>query len=242
MNKLIGGALSTMCLLSISLVGNAQTPAGLPDGVCVQVGYADGLRSGPGVGFFPSVWNGDAGVTFFGNSGAYDAGAVRIVNGSASPITLLPGFHVDGFQNGADFQLWDGLIGAGTTIAPGNSLILTQVNGFDFDSSDQPIQAATTKNHGSSAIPVVHAAFSGVNGNAPLSFADTDQVLNTLGYDLATGYVLPNGTVITNESFDWRCAGSGIVGPGVPEPGSVALVIGAAISGMGLVARKRRSK
>jgi hypothetical protein len=241
-----------LCALSVAALG-ATAPGAraqiLPADVHVQVGYADGLRSGPGRDFFPSVWEGDPGVIFYGAPAGtvYDAGAIRIVNDSASALTLLPGAVVDGFTNGASFQLWDGQIGAaGTVIAPGQSLILTQNDpggGENFDTSDQPIQPPTSTNHGDNTEPVVHLAFSEVLGGASQSFVDQTQTLNTLGYDIATyGYTLPNGNVITNESFDWRDFNSQVVGPGVPEPGSLAMLVGVTVSGGVFAFRRRRAR
>jgi hypothetical protein len=57
-------------------------------GVQVFVGYADDARAN--AVNFPTPWDGSPGVTFSGCTGtcSFDAGAVRIVNNSASPVTI----------------------------------------------------------------------------------------------------------------------------------------------------------
>jgi hypothetical protein len=54
----------------------------------VYLGYADGLRgSSPN---FPAPWDGDPNVVFVGGSGSgeFDAGAIRIDNASATPVSI----------------------------------------------------------------------------------------------------------------------------------------------------------
>jgi hypothetical protein len=51
----------------------------------VSVAYADGIRGDPTV---PSPWDGDPGVLFIGGGVRFDAGAIRIANPSAQPLTV----------------------------------------------------------------------------------------------------------------------------------------------------------
>jgi hypothetical protein len=194
--------------------------------VSVFVGYADGLRGG---GFFPSPWDGDAGVHFLGGSGggSYDAGAFRIDNTGASDVVIAPGVKVDGFGAGGPFQIWDGMLGSGLTLHPGEIAIFTQTADFNFDTSDA---VAGTCGAGDGAIPVIHVNVDGTD----VSFADSGQVLNTHGFDWAA--------CVGNESFRWRPVGGGGQPGDTPEPGTLSL-LGGSILGLGsLVLRSRRGK
>jgi len=51
----------------------------------VSVAYADGIRGDPTM---PSPWDGDPGVLFIGGGVRFDAGAIRIANSSAQPLTV----------------------------------------------------------------------------------------------------------------------------------------------------------
>jgi len=219
------------CILGVVAIGATVRVASAAGSVAVYVGYADGIRTS-GNSFFPNPWDGSAGVTFLGAGTNYDSGAIMFVNNTAANITLDQGFHVDGFHNGADFQLWDSLIGAsGTVITPGHKLILTQTADNNFDSSDQPILGQGSK---TSDQPVIHAGF---DGNAFNTYVDTKQVLNTGGFDLAS--------LGTNEALNWRLIGTtGIENPGgaVPEPGVVGLLASGIVCGGSLILRRRARK
>jgi hypothetical protein len=70
------------------------------------------------------------------------------------------------------------------------------------------------------------------------TFADTGQVLNTGGFDLAL--------LGTNEALNWRPIGTtGITDPGgnglVPEPGSLALLATGGLPLLGFLRRRRLS-
>ncbi len=197
--------------------------------ITVFVGYADNLRPSP---YFPNPWDGSPNVIFLGqHGGEFDAGAIRLQNTGVNDVLLGSGAHVNGFRNGADFRLWDGYIGSGITIHPGQSLILTQTNvSENFDTSDQPILTEAQRTNDQ---PKIHVTLN----NTEQLFVDTAQVLNTGGFDLA----LRNNT---NESLQWRLIGTtGINDPGgfgVPEPGSLALLTGTAVFGTSLMLRRRR--
>jgi hypothetical protein len=161
-----------------------------PPTLAVYVAYYDSEHPN---GTQPDPWAGSPNVTFWGGTtdGAYDTGAVRIQNLGTAPVVLSPGFLVDGFANGAQFQLWDSFIGNGYSIGPGQIVILTQTAGRDFDTSDQPIidnPANRTDNH-----PAVHFTLSG----RTLVYIDLGQVLNTGGFDPGQAYG-------TSESLSWQ--------------------------------------
>jgi regulation of enolase protein 1 (concanavalin A-like superfamily) len=165
-----------------------------PPTLAVYVAYYDSEHPN---GTVPDPWAGSPNVTFWGGTtdGAYDTGAIRLVNLGTTPMVLKPGFFVDGFANGAQFQLWDSFIGSGFTLAPGQSVILTQTAGRDFDTSDQPIidnPANRTTNH-----PAMHFT---LNGRS-LIYVDLGQVLNTGGFD-------PGNAYGTSESIPWQQVGS----------------------------------
>ena len=121
---ILAGALAVALGIAMGQTARAQI---------VQVGYADNIRPSP---FFPVPWDGDAGVQYFlGGGPSYDAGAVRVINNTASAMVLTSA-HIDGFGDGTNYNIWGGLIGGGLSISPGMSLILTQTTPYNFDSSD----------------------------------------------------------------------------------------------------------
>ncbi len=206
-------AIVAAAALTLSQVAKAQE---------VQVGYADNIRPSP---FFPVPWDGGAGVQYFlggSGSGQYDAGAVRIINTTANPI-LLTAATVDGFGDGTSFNLWGGLIGAGLSISPGMSLILTQTAEFNFDTSDY-------QGSNPAAIPVVHLTIDGTS----YDLQDTAQVLNTEGTD----HLAQAGE---NESHQWRDIGTFGGQSGVPEPGALAMLGSMLVVPAGWLLRRRRA-
>jgi hypothetical protein len=196
--------------------------------VQVYVSYAENER--PPI-YFPDPWLGSARTIFLGYPGTFwDTGGILIYNTGSANVVLSRGVRIDGFANGAVFQLWDALIPAsGVTIPPGYRLILAQTGaqvaggGFsnqpciagvtpgatcysNFDPSDTPVVSPP-----SLAKPVVHLTLNGIAQN----LTDSAQVLNTNGMDYGDDLVI-------NEGVQWRLIGttgpSWPAGTGVPPP------------------------
>ena len=154
------------------------------DPLSIYVGYADGLR--PGGSIFPFPWQGSPGVTFVGGC-TFDAGAIRFDNSGNTDITLdkvtvdVGQFH---------FDIWSTF----HLVVPAHEiLILTQTGCFNFDTSDFS-SAGCGGNNG--VLPLVNVTRGGVT----TTITDTNQVLNTRGFDLACQ---------GNESISWqRIAGT----------------------------------
>lgn len=174
--------------------------------VAVYVAYMENER--PSL-FTPDPWAGSANTIFLGYTGPdHDAGAILLRNTGSTNVVLGPGATVDGFANGASFQLWDTLIGTGVTIKPGQNLILTETASRNFDTSDQPQLTDVTQRN--NAIPKIHLTLNGVSR----VFADTAQVLNTGGID-------PGDSFSRNESLQWRPIGT----TGIEDPAGTGLMI-----------------
>jgi hypothetical protein len=161
-----------------------------PTAIAVFAAYQDTEHTG---GTAPNPWIGSPNVTFWGGTtdGFYDTGAIRIDNLGTQTVMLSPGSYVDEFDNGARFQLWDSFIGTGFSLLPGQSVILAQTGGRDFDTSDQPIIADPTQRTNNQ--PVIHLIVNGLRE----TYLDANQILNTGGYDVgnATG---------GSESLPWQ--------------------------------------
>jgi uncharacterized repeat protein (TIGR01451 family) len=190
-------ALTTAVALVVVVLGMGSVPAvGAPSSpLQLSIGYADGLRgSSPD---FPTPWEGDANVTFVGGSegGDYDAGAIRIDNSSASPVSIdsLTVQVGDTTFNGSG-ELWSGLtVPAESGGEPGH-LILTQTSDWNFDSSDVgPPGDCGSPN---SILPVIQLTI----GGQTTTVTDRAQILNTGGVD---GASCPPGA---NESHQWTSA------------------------------------
>jgi hypothetical protein len=98
--------------------------------ILVYAGYYD---LSPGL---PAPWYGSPNTTFFGSvpqatSSDPDESAILLTNTGITAVTLDPGFTVA--AGGSSYTLWDGFIGSGFAIQPGQNLILagTAANGFD---------------------------------------------------------------------------------------------------------------
>jgi hypothetical protein len=201
-----------------------STHAGTLD---VYVGYADGLRPS---GFFPNPWRGEANVIFRGDNGPYDAGAIRLDNNSDFALTIQNlNFDLHGpnhpFHN---INLW----GTNIVVPAHYSLILTQTNGENFDTSDDPIAPnGQPLPKGAPPFPKIFVTYQ----DQTSEFDDTAHLLDTGGYDLAY-----NGA---NESLQWRPIGtSGIEDPGglVPEPSSLLLAGASSLGTLAYGWRRRR--
>jgi hypothetical protein len=176
-------------------------------GVQVFVGYADTARPNPAS--FPTPWEGSPGVIYQGCSPSascdFDAGAVRVVNNTGSPVTVNS--VVLQFSAGCTYDIWPHDV----ALPAGGQLIVTQTtSGGDdgctpgnghMDSSDiGPGGARWAGNCSKSGvIPEVDVTIDGIAS----AFNDSGQVLNTGGVDAASCPPV-NG----NESIQWTQVGS----------------------------------
>lgn len=209
--------------------------------VTIFVGYADNLRPSP---FFPSPWSGDASVGLFAGGGTFDAGAVRIRNDGATPISIdALTVTIRPAGSPAVFTIWGGSLPY--TLAPGMDAIFTQTFSYNFDTSDFPIVPASISDN-CSVGPTAATAI--CTSNAPVvaftldgvltTFSDSAHVLDTGGFDAVC--CLPDG----NESLGWRKIGTTGVGDpagegGVPEPGTMSLVV-PALGGLYWLRRRKK--
>ena len=185
---------------ALSLTMSVATFTAQTNPLSIYVGYADGLRSAGSI--FPFPWLGSPNVTFIGCCPAFDAGAIRFDNSSSNPITL-DSVTVDIGSN--HFDLW----GRNLTVPANQILILSQTSQFNFDTSDFS-NAGCGGNNG--VIPKVNVTQAGVT----TSFNDTNQILNTFGFDLACQ---------GNESQSWQRIGGGGSTINVPLPPATVLAL-----------------
>ncbi|MDQ6838293.1 MAG: hypothetical protein M3137_08205 [Actinomycetota bacterium] len=165
----------------------------------VYVAYADGLR--PAGSIFPFPWKDSPNVVFLPGGGS-DDGAMRFDNNSNTPLNLD---QVTVDIGGAHFDIWPHNI----SIPAHNILILTGTGGDNFDSSDFSNAGCGQNNN---IIPRVNLTMAG----ATTSFDDSNQVLNTKGFDAACQ---------GNESHAWDRIGGGGTAINVPLPPAVTLII-----------------
>jgi Big-like domain-containing protein len=200
-----------MLALAVSGAVWAGPAAHASGGVDVFVGYADNLRANPGN--FPTPWDGSPGVTFEGCTGSctFDAGAVRIVNNSASPVTID---SVAVKISTCTFNMWPS-----ANLAAGGQLIVTQTvtgasNGCASDGTmDTSDVGPNGEGYAGNCTPdgLIPEVDVSINGSVS-SFSDTGQILNTGGVDAALCTPPPG-----NESTQWTpvgsapCAGSSLM-------------------------------
>ncbi len=186
-----------------------STPVNTAGGVNVYVGYADSLRPNPNL---PVPWQGSPNTTFVGSadgSNAYDSGAIRLDNTTASTVTVkdvsvvLHTVNNDGTGGPASGQAFD-LWGA-HSIAPNGSLILAATGpGDNFDTSGFPLAGTSCASPAGATTNPPHIALTFAD-NSQVTVTDTAHVLDTGGYDTAN---CPGG----NESLQWRALGTTGVG------------------------------
>ncbi|HLK56366.1 MAG TPA: PA14 domain-containing protein [Chthonomonadaceae bacterium] len=195
-----------LCIWLFTLMIAVGAASALRADVAVFVGFAE--NESPPL-FFPDPWRGSANTLFLGDAGpTYHAGAILLRNNGNAPVLLGPGAYVDGFANGAHFQLWDRMIGHGILLQPGQNLILTQTAGRNFDTSAQPTitnPMQHNRNH-----PVVHVTLDG----GTYQFTDTAQVLNTGGIDLSV-------VQQRSSAMQWRPIGT----TGIDDPAGTGVVL-----------------
>lgn len=208
--------LTTLTMLTFLLSGLFTSVGALPaaaaGGVDIYVGYADNLRANPAN--FPTPWEGSPNTIYEGCSGGctFDAGAVRVVNSTGSPVTMNS--VVIRFDT-CIYDIWPHNV----SLPAGGQIIVTQTtSGADngcspgnghMDSSDigpggVGWAGVCTE---SNIFPVVDVTVDGTT----TSFTDSAQVLNTDGMDRADC----NGGA--NESLQWSpigtviCVGSALL-------------------------------
>ncbi|TMD83114.1 MAG: hypothetical protein E6I78_13180, partial [Chloroflexi bacterium] len=185
---------------ALSLTMSVATFTAQTNPLSIYVGYADGLRAAGSI--FPFPWLGSPGVNFIGCCPSFDAGAIRFDNSSSGAI-VLDSVTVD--IGGNHFDLW----GRNLTVPANQILMLSQTNQFNFDTSDYS-GAGCGGNNG--VIPKVNVTIAGVT----TSYNDTNQILNTFGFDLACQ---------GNESQSWQRIGGGGSTINVPLPPATTLAL-----------------
>jgi hypothetical protein len=200
--------------------GPAAGATSTAGGLVVSVGYAEDKEiNTPDPAAFPVPWAGSPGTTFLGGTVpgqtacgsltlCYDAGAIRLDNPTASPVTVSKVVVSDhGSISGG--KIFDNLWGS-FTVAPGKSVILTEnpphnnPSYDNFDTSGYPSNNCTPVK----VAPKVSITIAGVT----TTLADSTHVLDTGGID--EGYCPPK----QNESIQWRPIGA----PGIDD-GSLTL-------------------
>ena len=171
------------------------------DPLSIYVGYADGLR--PAGSIFPFPWQGSPNVTFVGGC-TFDAGAIRFDNSGDTDITLdKVTVDLGSFAGAPHFDIWP----AGLVVPAHAILILTQTVCYNFDSSDFS-NAGCGGNNG--VLPLVNIVRNGVT----TTFTDTNQILNTHGFDMACQ---------GNESISWQRIAGQATTINVPLPPATML-------------------
>jgi hypothetical protein len=192
----------------VEVVQGTANVAAVAQPIAVSVAYYDDEHPNATL---PNPWKGSPNVTFWGGTtdGLFDTGAVLIRNTSQRPVVIGPGLYLNHFADGTIYQLWDSFIGSGYALQPGQSLILAQTAGRDFDTSDTPIVNIPSQRN--SFTPLIHIT---VNGQA-LVYLDAAQVLTAGGFD-------PGQSEGVSESAPWQAVG--LAGPATPLSGALPSV------------------
>jgi hypothetical protein len=240
--------------------------------VNVSVGYADNTRSSPffplpwsgsaGVQFF---YGNPMGAQATLPAGSYDSGAIMLTNTSATTSFTLESISVHvpswsgagiGTNTATNSNEWAAFTFPVTVLA-GQSIILTQDGNIagnnEFDTSDPGSGSLNATNNcdPGNAFAIANAAFCAsiaptvtvkIDG-VSTTLTDSGQVLDTGGFDVASGSSCPGGLGTPgacNESLQWRPIGTtGIGNPGnTPEPGSLIL-LGTGIASLAMRRRKQ---
>ncbi len=198
--------LGLMAVRALPSAGGATATAG---GLSVFVGYAEDKETiNPDPATFPVPWAGSPGVTFLGGTvpgqsacgtlaTCYDAGAIRLDNPSAAPITVSR-VTVDDHSSLVGGKVFDNLWGS-FTVPAGRSVILTENPpasnpGYDnFDTSGFPATCTPI-----TVPPTVTLTVGGV----ATTLADSTHVIDSGGID--AGSCSPK----QDESIQWRPIGS----------------------------------
>ncbi len=198
--------LGLMAVRALPSAGGATATAG---GLSVFVGYAEDKETiNPDPATFPVPWAGSPGVTFLGGTvpgqsacgtlaTCYDAGAIRLDNPSAAPITVGR-VTVDDHSSLVGGKVFDNLWGS-FTVPAGRSVILTENPpasnpGYDnFDTSGFPATCTPI-----TVPPTVTITVGGV----ATTLADSTHVIDSGGID--AGSCSPK----QDESIQWRPIGS----------------------------------
>jgi hypothetical protein len=159
----------------------------------VFVGYADTVHP---PGHVPNPWKGFPNITFLGDNGPYDAGAIRLDNPTSSSIAVS---NVTVNSHGHVFSLWGSF-----SVAAGASVILTQTENHcpggasggcsNFDTSETGSPCTQSP----SPVPPTVAITS---GGVTATLSDNGHVLDTGGSN-------EEGCAENNEFHEWVPIGS----------------------------------
>ncbi len=201
--RVLTGLTIALLMFTAAAAAGLNTRQASAAGSEVYVGYADSSRGT--AANFPTPWSGSPNTIFHGCPSTavcvFDAGAVRVVNNSGSPIivnsvtiTVGPCTYTDPVP---------------AALLPGWQLIVTQVSTFAAATCGPDTVFLDTSDVGPFGVPyggctndgIVPTVTVTING-IPTTYSDTGQVLNTGGVDKAN---CPPGT---NESTQWTLIGS----------------------------------
>jgi hypothetical protein len=156
-------------------------------GLNIQVAYADTVHSGPF--FTPLPFFGQSDGQFLGNGGPFDAGVLKLANGTAQDIVVSNMWVEIG---GVEFHPWDALFPF--VVVKKSFLVATQTNDpcvpSNFDTSGAAPGGCGSP---SAIIPLIHIVADGVE----TVYGDVNRVLNTGGLD-------PFDCFGANEGHKWE--------------------------------------